>query len=213
MVTLEQKLALFSKLLHQDIKEDIDKKLAELDKEYGKRIAISKDKADKEVNTIIENAMKRAEAKKIELVSKGKIAAKREEMLTKERYINIFMDHLKDKVKIFVQSEPYRIYLKQYLIRFKDLKDYANDLMVYMTAQDYKEHKDYIEEILVSIGLDAEKLKFEVTNDNILGGIIIEDPKLNMRIDESIIVLLEDSKRHIIETVFTTIGEVGETLG
>ena len=39
MVTIEQKLTLFSKLLNQDIKEEMDEKLAELEKEFEKKIA------------------------------------------------------------------------------------------------------------------------------------------------------------------------------
>lgn len=213
MVTIEQKLTLFSKLLHQDIKEEVDKKLAELDKEYARRIARNKDKTDKEANSIIESAMKRAETKKIELISKGKISARREALLTKEIYINTLMTSLKEKVKTFVQTDAYKTYLSHDLIQFKELKDYENDLVVYMTQTDFVQHKDYIKELLVNLELDEQKLSFEVTSDNILGGIIIEDPKLNMRIDATITAVLEDSKNQIIESLFTAIGEVGETLG
>ena len=72
MVTIEQKLTLFSKLLHQDIKEETDQKFYELEKEYEKISAESKICTDKEAAQIIEQAKRRAESKQIELISKGK---------------------------------------------------------------------------------------------------------------------------------------------
>ncbi|WP_069997119.1 V-type ATP synthase subunit E [Cellulosilyticum sp. I15G10I2] len=212
MVTIEQKLTLFSKLLHQDIKEEVENKLAELDKEYKRRIIRNKDKVDKEANMIIENAKKRAELKKIEIISKSKISAKREVLLTKEKYINMFIGHFEAKIKSFTQTEAYKNFLKGYLMQFKEIKDYKHDLVVYMTEWDYAHHKDYIKEILINLELDAQKLSFEIINDTILGGVIIVDPVFNMRIDASIAALLQDSKNYIIESLFTAIGEVGGTL-
>ena len=212
MVTIEQKLTLFSKLLHQEIKEETDKKLCELEKEYEARILKNKEKVDKQAAAIMENTLKRAEAKKIELVSKSKISAKRECMLAKEKYIDIFITNLKDKVKDFVQTDAYTLYLEGYLEQFQSLKGHEQHLVVYMTAYDYNHHKTYITEKLVRLGLNAEKLSFETTSDGILGGIIIADPEFNRRIDGSIAELIEDSKNYIIESLFRAIGEAGGIL-
>ena len=53
MVTIEQKLTLFSKLLNQDIKEEMDEKFAELEKEFEKKIAENKFAVDKEATEIL----------------------------------------------------------------------------------------------------------------------------------------------------------------
>lgn len=213
MVTIEQKLTLFSKLLQQDIKEDVDRKLMALDEKYEKKITFSKEQVDKEAELIVQNAIKRAEAKKVEIISKGKMSNKRECMLAKEKYIAAFIDHLKEKIKEFTELEAYKSYLDHYLVQFEDLKGYENKLVVYLTARDFDRYKKYIKEKLGSLGLDKDKLSFEIADDSILGGIIIEDPKLNMRIDTSIATLLEESRGHIIETILGAIEEAGETLG
>ena len=49
MVTIEQKLTLFSKLLNQDIKEEMDEKFAQLEKEFERKIAENKFAVDKSV--------------------------------------------------------------------------------------------------------------------------------------------------------------------
>ncbi|MDF2877268.1 MAG: H+transporting two-sector ATPase subunit [Clostridia bacterium] len=210
MVTIEQKLTLFSKLLNQDIKEEVDKQLVELEKIYKQKRLVNQAKADKEAQALVENAIKRAETKKTELISKAKMCNKKECMMAKEAYIHTFIERLKDKIKDFTQTDEYKVYLDRYLMQFETLRGYENDLDVYITESDYNRHKEYIKEKLSNIGLQGEKLNFKIANDTILGGIIIEDPKRNMRIDTSILQVLEDAKNHIIEVVFGAIGEVGE---
>lgn len=212
MVTIEQKLTLFSKLLNQDIKEEIDKKLNDLEKEYEKRIAENKFATDKEATEIVEQARKRAEIRKVELISKGKLARKKEMMMIKEQLIERFMVALEDKVKVFTTSEEYKAYLQKAIQGLKGLKGYENDLMVYLTKSDYENNKDFIQEALVKVGLKYEKLNFEVATEDILGGLVIKDPVLSMRIDESIRALLDEEKDQIIEKISLTVGRVGEEI-
>ena len=65
MVTIEQKLTVFSKLLNQDIKEEMDEKFAQLDREYEKRLAESKFEVDRRAAEIVDQARKCAEIKNI----------------------------------------------------------------------------------------------------------------------------------------------------
>ena len=73
MVTIEQKLTVFSKLLNQDIKEEMDEKFAQLDREYEKRLAESKFEVDRRAAEIVAQARKCAEIKKIEVLSRSKL--------------------------------------------------------------------------------------------------------------------------------------------
>lgn len=210
MVTIEQKLTLFSKLLNQDIKEEATLKMQELDKEYEKRIAENKFETDKEANELIEQTRKRAELKRVELISKGKLASKKEMMLLREELIDRFMASLDDKVRSFTSEEGYKNYLTKIIEGLDSLKGYENDLVVYVTESDFQNNKAFIEKALVNIGLDAKKLSFEVAAENILGGLVIKDPMLNMRIDESIRTLIDEAKDSIVEKITIAIGEAGD---
>ena len=77
MVTIEQKLTLFSKLLNQNLKEVAQKEMKELDKRYEKIIAESRFKIDQEASEIVERAKRQAEAKRMELLSKGRLSIKK----------------------------------------------------------------------------------------------------------------------------------------
>lgn len=210
MVTIEQKLTLFSKLLNQDLKEENDKKLMALEKEYEKKIAENKFEVNKECTEIIEQARRRAEIKKVELMSKGRLSSKKEMMIIKEKMITQFMLELEKKVKAFVQTEAYKTYLETVINELESLKGQESHLVVYLTDSDYQYNQDFIRTAFNNIGLDVQKLKFEIDSKDIMGGMIIKDPVLNTRIDESIRTLINEQKDRIVERISIAIGEVGE---
>lgn len=210
MVTIEQKLTLFSKLLNQDIKEEANEKFQALEKEYEKKMAENKFETDKEATNIVEQARKRAEIKKIELISKGRMTSKKELMQIKEELITRFLRELEVKIKAFTASEGYEQYLKSVIQDLQALKDYKNTLIIYLTENDLKKKKSFIQQQLVTIGLNASMLQFEQAEEDILGGLIIKDPLLNMRIDESIRTTLEETKDKIVEKISLAIGEAGD---
>ena len=210
MVTIEQKLTLFSKLLNQEIKEEVDKKFSELEKEYEKRIAENKFAIDKEASEIVEQARRRAEIKKVELLSRGKLASKKEMMMMMEQLMIRFMTALEERIKVFTGTNEYKTYLNQIIQALKSLKSCENDLVIYLTKSDYQYNKEFIKEALIGIGLKSDKLSFEVAEEDIFGGLVIKDLILSTRIDESIRALLEEEKSQIIERISLAIGEVGE---
>lgn len=212
MVTIEQKLTLFSKLLSQELKEEVSQKTMELEKEYEGKIAESKYKIDREAADIIDNARKRAEAKKIELISKGKMSSKKETMLTTEKVVVRFTEALIERARAFVDKPVYETYLKHTVAQLEELKDYANPLVIYMQEKDIARHKDFIEKELIKIGVQKEQLEFEKAESDIIGGLIIADPTLNMKIDMSMQSIIEESKDRIVEIVTGALGEVGEEI-
>lgn len=210
MVTIEQKLTLFSKLLNQDIKEEASKKFQDLEKEYEKRMAENKFQTDKEANEIVEQTRKRAETKKVELISHGRLSSKKEMMSLREELINRFLTNLYAKVRVYTQTEGYLEYLNRVIQSLESLRGYENDLIIYLTQEDYNNHRAFIEQKLVNLGIASEHLTFDVSSANILGGLVVKDPALNMRIDESISTLIDEAKDEIVERISLAIGGVGD---
>lgn len=211
MVTIEQKLTLFSKLLNQDIKEEMDEKFIQLEREYEKRIAESKFNTDKEAEEIIEQATRRAEIKKVEMMSKGRLSSKKELMQVKEEMIEGFMKALQEKVVHFTNTSAYLAYLERLIGGVEELRDYQNPLVIYLTKQDYDNHQTFIQKQFVNLGINKDNLKFEVLEmPSILGGVVIVDPQYSTRIDMSMLDTIEEAKEYIIHKISKAIGEVGE---
>ena len=210
MVTIEQKLTLFSKLLNQDIKEEMDEKFAELEKEFEKKIAENKFVVDKEATEIVEQARRRAETKKVELISKGRLSSKKEAMQVKREVTERFLKALEEKVVAFTKTPEYLTYLSQVISGLKELAEGKNNLVVYLAQNDYDNHLEEIKKGLNGIGITSDRVDFEVAQTPILGGLVIVDSTSNTRIDESMLQVIEDAKEHIIEKISNAIGEVGE---
>lgn len=210
MVTIEQKLTLFSKLLNQDIKEEMDEKFAQLEKEYEKKMAENKYAVDKEATEIVEQARRRAETKKVELISKGRLSSKKEAMQIKREVTERFMKALEEKVMAFTHTSGYLNYLKKIIAQLSELADEKNDLVIYLTQNDYDQNRTFIEKEFNAIGVVSDRLKFEVAAMPILGGLVIVDEESSTRIDCSMIQMIDDAKEHIIEKISKAIGEVGE---
>ena len=210
MVTIEQKLTLFSKLLNQGIKEEMDEKFAQLEKEYEKRMAESKFQTDRESNESIEKARKRAEIWKVERVSKERLDSKKEMMQVKEEIISKFMNALERKILAFTETETYLNYLKQLIQNISSAEYGKGSLQIELTKTDYEKNQKWISKILEEQGISKKQMHFEVTKENILGGMIINNPDENTRMDLSISAILEEAKDHIVEKITRAIGEVGD---
>lgn len=212
MVTIEQKLALFSKLLNQGVEEEVEQKKEALDKEYERLMATDKFNIDKEANKIIEEARRKAEVKKIELVSKGRISSKKESMYIREKCIARFMERLINRVEAFIKTSAYETYLIKKIKEIERLKISNEGIEIYLTPYDYTNRQNMIRETFRSAGFDMEKVALKQGDSNLLGGFVIKDQLMNARIDESILALLEESHDYIMAQVTGVLGEVGELL-
>lgn len=211
MVTIEQKLTLFSKLLNQDIKEEANKQMLALEKEYDQRMVENKFAVDKEAQEIVEQARKKAELKKVELISKGRLSSKKEMMVLREELIEHFMVALEAKIKTFTKTEAYKTYLEHVIAGLDSLADYENKLEIYLTPEDLVAYESFVKEKLMALGLKETQLSFLTMKEELLGGLVIKDPVINMRIDESIRAIIDEAQDQIIEKVSLAITEVGDT--
>lgn len=212
MVTIEQKLSLFSKLLQQDIKNDINEKVLEIEKEYEEKVKEHKLSTDKKTNDIVEKARKKAEIKQIELISKSKMQAKKDVMFAKEKYISLFIQHLSERVIKYTQTEEYKDYLENLVKDCKEIVKEDEAFILYLTQKDSESYGDLLKELFEQNGVKKEAMQIEVKDNTMLGGFILKGATKNIRLDLSLESLMEEQKEHIIQCIFAGIGEVGESV-
>lgn len=209
MVTIEQKLALFSKLLQQDINGEMTEKLEQLEQEFEAKIKEHKQLVDLRAEEIIERAQKRADNKKIEYLSKAHMQTKRAYMQAKEKQVNHFMEVISKQVEIYVMTSEYGVYLQKLVAGCHDLNGNEN-LVVYMTSKDLVNHEKSMRESFEKLGILSGMLTFKEKDAAMMGGLIIENEQRTMRIDLSIASRIREHKEMIIRRIFEALGEVGE---
>ncbi|HBC32395.1 MAG TPA: hypothetical protein DC024_14270 [Clostridiales bacterium] len=207
MVTIEQKLLLFSKLINHSMEKDFKDELKELEKQYSLRSDSSKDEIDAAAQSIEERARKKAEMRRTESLSKQAVNIKRGILLQKEKCYYIFMEKLKSRLTEFVNTEEYKTYLLN-LIKKINITDENYDWVIYLTESDNKRYSELIKE-----ELKKNNINIEFKNSyNIIGGLIVIDKDKNTKIDFSIDSVLEDNKTYIMQTIFDALeaGGIGE---
>ncbi len=211
MITIEDKIKLFYKLLNQSMDIHMAEDLKELEATYEVKVEKSKNNVDKEAKDIEERASKRAEIKRAESISKSKVIIKKDIMALKEKYYYIFMDKFRNTLKEFIASNEYKSYLSKIISRLsEDIKSYANnDVVVYVTNRDKEKYGDFIKDEISKN--NSGNIIFKITED-IMGGVIVEITEKNIKLDRSVDVILEDNKTYIMQTIFETL-EAGDYNG
>jgi V/A-type H+-transporting ATPase subunit E len=211
MVTIEQKLLLFSKLLNQSMEQKFNEELNEMDMKYEAMLQKSREETDKKAQDIEEKAKKQAEMKISESVSKSKVLLKKEKMLVKDKYFKIFLERLKETLKEFTRSEKYGSYLMGDIDSLcGELKSYKKDyssIEIYLNPSDFERFSETLS-IKIHEQIIDKKIEFKTVN-GILGGIIAEIPENNYRIDMSMDAVLDENKSYIMQTLFESL-EAGE---
>lgn len=209
MVTIEQKLSLFSKLVQQDIKNEVNGKMTLIEEEYSQKQKEHNEAVDKEARLIVDKAIKKAEVKRTELISKAKMVAKKQIMSTKENCVNQCIGHLKERTLQFVKSDAYESYLMSVAEHLKEVSNTASQAIIYITEQDCDKYQDKILDKLEQMGMNKKDIQVKAYNNSMIGGMILEIPEESIRMDLSIATLIEDHRALIVEQVFEAIEQVG----
>jgi vacuolar-type H+-ATPase subunit E/Vma4 len=210
MVTIDQKLSLFQKLLHRSMTEKFIEELEALRKEHDEKFQKNKALTDKEAEEILNRSLKKAGAEKVELLSKARIGLKRESMSVKEKCFNTFMDRLKKEMENFVQSDRYEAYLLSLVKEVSGQEQLSGRLVIYLTARDIERYGDGIKRELKES--KQWEVSFKTADSNITGGLLAEAPDGRVRINLFVDALLEDSKPYIMQVLFHAL-ETGEENG
>lgn len=211
MITIEDKIKLFYKLLNQSMDIHLAEDLRELENSFEFKTEKLKRNVDKEAKEIEEKAVKRAEIKRAESISKSKVIIKKDIMALKEKYYYTFMDKFKSVLKEFINSNEYKTYLSKIISKLsKDINYYGNsDVVIYVTNKDNEKYSDFIKSEINKNNLNNVIFK---TTEDILGGLIAEFTEKNIKIDMSIDAVLEENKTYIMQTIFETL-EAGDYNG
>lgn len=208
MITIEEKINLFYKLLNQSLDSQLAEELKEIGDSYDIKLEDLKDNFDKEGKEIVDRANKKAQLRRTKSASKSKTVIQKEIMSLKETYYNKFMNEFKLYLEEFTDTKEYETYLSNITAKIsEEIKNYHNtDLVIFVTKKDNEKYQDFIKKEINKS--NSNKLIFK-TSENIIGGLIFEFAEKHIKIDMSIDAVLEDNEAYIMATVFEAL-EVGD---
>lgn len=198
MVTIEQKLELFRKLLNQSMYLKVEEELSKLEKEFQMKVQQTEETIDIAAQEIVDRAKKKAESRHAENTGKSQITMKKEIMSIKEKYLDVFMNNFKGRLEEFIESKEYKTFLYKNILKLNnELNDCDKlDLNIYLSTKDFNKYRDFIKTEL------AKNHGVSFITFDIMGGFIAEVPSKGIKYDLSIDTILEDNKAYIMQTLF-----------
>ncbi len=204
MVTIEQKLSVFSKLLERSMNDHFTAQMEKLTQDCQKKLLESKQAADLETARIEKKAREEAEKKRMEILNRSAMAHRIILMETKEELFSIMLTHLMQRVDEYIQSEGYREYLISLARQLDGSEVPAGNAVVCMMQSDLDRYGEDVRNAMPHIQKGIRS--FEPAQSNILGGLILIDSDSDTRVDLSVRTLLEENKPVMMELLFNALS-------
>ncbi len=205
MITLDDKLDIFYKVVFKEEEERCKKALEELEERNKLTLEEKIVELEKKKEEIITRRKLLAETQKNEMLSKAigenrsRILQKREETLTD------LISSLENKAKEFVLSKDYKGYVLDRILNvIKEIEE--EEIVIGLLEKDKKD----LEETIRQLGEDNNKnISFYTVVSDIIGGFILSDKNRSYNLDNSFKTIIEENKYLIGKRLYSSLEKTG----
>lgn len=191
MITIEEKLKLFTKIVYDKVEKENQKVINEFNNEYGNILEQKKNEFTSEANEMMEKSAKNIKKEKQHIISRARMEEKR---MLLERRGEIYEETIEELIKYaekFTESNEYeKLFFRDFNAAILEVKECSN-LDIYLTQKDAERFKMRISTIL------ADKTLNFYQDDEIAGGFVLVDGIYNIRIDMSYSSRIKNSRDYL----------------
>lgn len=197
MITVEEKLKLFTKLVYDKIEKENQTEIDKYNSEYGNIIDEKKKEFEKQAEKMDSEKMKEIDKKKNQIISRAKVEEQKLLLQKKKEIFDEAVEEIKNYSKEFTNSEDYKeLFLKSLKESMEDLKESKN-ISFYVIENDRDKFKKTIAEMYPDTNFKID------VDDNLIGGFTVQDEDNNIKIDMSLMSKIESSKEVIGEKLYS----------
>lgn len=206
MITMEEKLKVFTKLVLEKVQNEYDERAREIKEKNNKIIQNHKAKLREKSKQIIQDFVKKGEIEKNRMISKAKLDSKKKILNKREELLNKFIANLEKKARQFTYEEEYKNFLENSVDRVLiGLKD-KEHICIYVTDKDRDRYGEIMNRLFVKHDFDSQKISIFTLDSEFIGGVIGIDKEESIKIDCTIKTLIEDNKNLIGQMLYEKLG-------
>lgn len=205
-VTVEGKLELFKRVLFEHVEKDWAEREKKLAEELEQKLNEERKEYEKQIKAIMEDAKKRAEAKRTAILAAIQEDKEQEIIKKKEELFRELTESLKKWAGEFVKSDGYKEFMNKNLNQALDLMEGQN-LVLILTNRDMDALGSFIKE-KVAQRVDRKNIEITGHKEDIIGGFIIEDREKGIVADFSIKALIDEAKEYMGKLLYEKLDEV-----
>ena len=189
MITIEDKISSFQKIINEDISEKAQKEIDEYILETEEKVSKYKEKKYDEINRIKREYKSRLDSKSESMHSRMEKEGQDILLNTNKAIYEEFFKDLKEKLREKYTSAKGEQYLENTLSKIKDSLKSTDTIYLYDTT--YNRDRATVERILPNIGIDVSK--------NIkLGGFEVENAEKTYRMNYSLDSVISEEYTNIL---------------
>lgn len=196
MVTVEEKLKLFSKIVFDKVEKKNKSELSEYANKHENLINDKTSEFEKQANVMLEKGMNEIDREKVLIISKAKMNEKKLILKTKNNLLNELLISLAEQLKTFVDTDSYKkLFIDEIYKASSVLKD-SSEIIIELTAKDKERFKDEIKKAFKNSSLSLKE------NDDLIGGFFAIDVKNDVKVDFSLMNKIDMSREYAGEQLF-----------
>jgi len=210
MITVDEKIDVFTKIVLDRLEESYSEKISELDeetieavKEYEEKL---KEKSRKFIEVNEENA--RGDARK--KISKVLSGVRTQMLRLKHDIVLELCDALKARVSEFRKTPEYLEFLKNRIQKSVDELNQFKSIEIEILEEDASRFGEVLTSEMEAQGFDPTKVKWAPVKKGIMGGLIFYNGERTLKLDGSFDILLEDAEVVMGQLVAELLEERGE---
>lgn len=189
MITIDDKISSFQKIINEDISEKAQKEIDEYILETEEKVSKYKEKKYDEINRIKREYKSRLDSKSESMHSRMEKEGQDILLSTNKAIYEEFFKDLKEKLREKYTSAKGEQYLENTLSKIKDSLKSTDTIYLYDTT--YNRDRAIVERILPNIGIDVSK--------NIkLGGFEVENAEKTYRMNYSLDSVISEEYTNIL---------------
>ncbi len=210
MITVDEKIEVFTKIVLDRLEESYGVKISELDEETLEAVKIYKKKLMEKSRKFVEVHEENARDDSRKKISKVLSGVRNQMLRLKHDIVLELCDALKARVNEFRKTPDYLDFLKLRILKSVEELNRFTSIEVELLEEDYSRFGESLASEMVMQGFDPAKIKWVPVKKGIMGGLIFYNGERTLKLDGSFDILLEDAEVVMGQLVAELLEERGE---
>jgi len=210
MITVNDKLKLFTKRIIDRQQDEYDDKVQALEEKMVVELEERKQMLVKDRTRYETSLLKGVKTERSQRLSNARSERKRRLLLKRKEMIDVLLTGVKDYTLDFVNTKEYETYLKKMIEKHQEMIHKMGSFTMYVHERDLKFKEMFID---LFGKLELECTSIEASEKRMLGGAVLIKSDKTTRMDLSLDSVIEDNKKYMGQLIYDMLEEAGEFSG
>lgn len=210
MITIEEKLNVFTKLVFERIQEESKALLKEMEEKNQQIIEAQKEKLKLQSEKLVHDMVQKGETKKNQMIAKANMDRKIKILEKKKQLLGKLLEELQEKALAFTATSAYDDFFRKTLEEILDQLRGEDKILLYIRQADILRYQRVIAEIAKAFGFEPDRYTILPAEENILGGVVALSGNHRLRIDASLSALLQEHEKMVGQRLYRGLEKEGE---